>query len=135
MTEENNERSRVRMCVYVSGHVCTQGVKQEILHFRGTALSFSFHIFRDVLVSPWLPSTRPCWWRVSSPLQTVGSYLNEFILSDKAKGIQMLTLISTDTPRTCYASYHIKGNQGQDVLWVHGPGAVISDPWSWGCHK
>ena len=64
----------------------------------------------------------------SNPLQTVGSYLNEFIFRDKAKGIQMPTLINTDTPRTCCTSlYHTRGNQGQDVLWVRGPGAVIRD--------
>lgn len=70
----------------------------------------------------------PVGGRVSNPLQTVGSYLNEFIFRDKAKGIQMPTLINTDTPRTCCTSlYHTRGNQGQDVLWVRGPGAVIRD--------
>lgn len=106
-----------------------QGVRQEIFHFLETALWFSLSIFRDVLISPQLPPPRPCWRRVPNPLQTVGSYLNEFTFRDKAKGIQMPTLISTDTPRTCYTPLSIPSEaaQGQDALWVPGPGADISD--------
>lgn len=110
MTEENDERSRVCMCMYVSVHACAQGVRQESLHFQeATSSSFSLHIFQRCSNLFSLPSTCPCWSWVSNALQTVGSYLNEFIFHDKAKGIQMPTLTNTDTPRAGYYSslYHI----------------------------